>query len=119
MSPAYSRSSSGRGTTHRDPRYGREKGSNAMRNLFRISLCMTALALLCLTIPARAGDSVPFKATAGTVTTDIQFAPCGAIFTNVGAGEATHLGLFTLIDQSCSHPPGYVNNEGGDRKSTR
>ena len=56
------------------------------------------LAALVLSVPATAGENVPFKARSGGVITNLGFDPVQNIvhLHQAGKGQATHLGSFTV-----------------------
>jgi len=68
------------------------------RNYMKVSLVLTALALLPLAYPAMAGDEVPFKGKeAGAIISDVlPFAFPFAFDRMTATGEATHIGHYTL-----------------------
>ena len=58
----------------------------------------TVLTALILSLPAMAGESVPFKGRSGGVVINLGFDPVGNIvyLHEAGKGQATHLGSFTV-----------------------
>ena len=63
-------------------------------------------AILALTLPAAAGDQVPFKGSGLDLITSLQPYPDGLHFTNAATGQATHLGRFTWAGHGVIHANG-------------
>src|SRR4051812_42986402 len=68
-------------------------------NHFNMGLLLTALTLLPVAPAATAGDQVPYKAAETGVITHVSFQFPFETKSAVAAGEATHLGDYTLIGE--------------------
>src|SRR3954465_962783 len=68
-------------------------------NHFKMGLLLAALTLLSVAPGASAGDQVPYKASETGVITHVSFQFPLETKSAVAAGEATHLGSYTLIGE--------------------
>jgi hypothetical protein len=67
------------------------------QNFFKSAFLLTALTMLALARPARAGDEVPFKGKETGVITTVSFHFPVDTKAIVAEGEATQLGHYTLV----------------------
>ncbi len=75
-----------------------QRNSTMKQRLSAFGAVGTVLTALILSLPAMAGESVPFKGRSGGVVTNLGFDPVRNIvyLHQAGKGHATHLGSFTL-----------------------
>jgi hypothetical protein len=68
------------------------------QQLFRFGTPAAVLAALVLSMPASAGEDVPFKGRSGGIITNLGFDPVrNTVYLHqAGKGQATHLGRFTV-----------------------
>ena len=75
-----------------------QRNSTMKQRLSAFGAVGTVLTALILSLPAMAGESVPFKGRSGGVVTNLGFDPVRNIvyLHQAGKGHATHLGSFTV-----------------------
>jgi hypothetical protein len=75
------------------------------QRLYNFRALVAVLAALTLSVPAIAGEQVPFKGGSSGVSTVVGFDPVAAIVYVhfVGTGQATHLGNFTATGDVAIH----------------
>jgi hypothetical protein len=75
-----------------------QRNSTMKQRLSAFGAVGTVLTALILSLPAMAGESVPFKGRSGGVVTNLGFDPVRNIvyLHEAGKGQATHLGSFTV-----------------------
>jgi len=75
-----------------------ERKATVKQRLDGFAMVAAMLAALVLNVPATAGEDVPFKARSGGIITNLGFDPVRNVvyLHQVGKGQATHLGSFTL-----------------------
>lgn len=74
---------------------------------YRFSALAAVLAMLTLSVPATAGEQVPFKGQSSGVVKTVGFDPvAGIVYVHgEGTGTATHLGYFTVTGDVQIHLP--------------
>ena len=98
--------------TNRITRGTLQNNSGSFRSFWRIGLVASVLALLCCSVPVRAGDEVPFEGTFAGLAHPRDVGPCMNEVEISGEGQATHLGRFTWTSRTitpdlCTYFPNF------------
>ena len=76
--------------------------------LRRMASALVVLTILGLTLPALAGDALPFRGVAAAMVTGVEPVPDGLLLTVAATGQATYLGKFTREESVVLHADGTV-----------
>ena len=79
---------------------------NRFSCLRRPASALVALAILGLTLPALADESLPFRGVADAAVIGVEPVPDGLLLTVAATGQATHLGRFTREESVVLHADG-------------